>query len=194
MPAVVVELQEQLLIWEKGLASEENALMAREGDQVATEHALGRARVECDVDHDRAEAIRLDYRARLHASTAGHQRSLDFDRVLCERQFILSVQGGGGLEQREEKLAKDQARGLYSFIERNLSVELEKLRESVAGVEDERAVEAVQPSWSVMEISDALVDLGVFPHSGCSYATEVSLGCPDGSQSHFGVATGGMPI
>jgi hypothetical protein len=42
-------------------------------------------------------------------------------------------------------------------------VELEELCECVAGVESERAAEAVQLSWSVMEISDALVDLGVFP-------------------------------
>jgi hypothetical protein len=72
VPAVVVELQEQLLVWERGLASRENDLMAREGDQVATERALGRARMECDVERDRAEAVLLDYRARLHTSTAGH--------------------------------------------------------------------------------------------------------------------------
>jgi hypothetical protein len=33
----------------------------------------------------------------------------------------------------------------------------------VAGVKSERVVEAVQLSWSIMEISEALVDLGVFP-------------------------------
>jgi hypothetical protein len=42
-------------------------------------------------------------------------------------------------------------------------VELEKLHERVDGVEDERVTEAVQLSWSVMEISNALVNLGVFP-------------------------------
>jgi hypothetical protein len=42
-------------------------------------------------------------------------------------------------------------------------VELEELRERMAGVENEFATEAMQLSWSVMEISDALVDLGVFP-------------------------------
>jgi hypothetical protein len=42
-------------------------------------------------------------------------------------------------------------------------VELEELCERVAGVESKRAAEAVQLSWSVMKISDALVDLGVFP-------------------------------
>jgi hypothetical protein len=40
---------------------------------------------------------------------------------------------------------------------------MEKLHEHVARVKDECAIEAVQLSWSVMEISDALVDLGVFP-------------------------------
>jgi hypothetical protein len=42
-------------------------------------------------------------------------------------------------------------------------VELEELRERMAGVENEFATEAMQLSRSVMEISDALVDLGVFP-------------------------------
>jgi hypothetical protein len=67
------------------------------------------------------------------------------------------------LEWREEKLAKEQARGLYSFDRRDLSVELEELRERVAKVESERAAEVVQLSWLVMEISDAPVDLVVFP-------------------------------
>jgi hypothetical protein len=60
-------------------------------------------------------------------------------------------------------LAEEQAWGLHSFDGRDLSVELEELRECMAGVENECAAEAVQLSQSVMEISDALVDLGVFP-------------------------------
>jgi hypothetical protein len=42
-------------------------------------------------------------------------------------------------------------------------VVMEKLHEHVAGVVDECSIEAVQLSWSDMVISDALVDLGVFP-------------------------------
>jgi hypothetical protein len=53
--------------------------------------------------------------------------------------------------------------GLYSFDGRDLLVELEGLCERVAEVENERAAEVVQLSWLIMEISDALVDLGVFP-------------------------------
>jgi hypothetical protein len=40
---------------------------------------------------------------------------------------------------------------------------LERLHECVARVEDDRAVEAGQLSWSVRDISDALVDLNVLP-------------------------------
>jgi hypothetical protein len=60
-------------------------------------------------------------------------------------------------------LAKDQAQGLYPFDRRDLSVGMEKLRQCMAGVKGECAAEATQLSRSVMKISDALVDLGVFP-------------------------------
>jgi hypothetical protein len=60
-------------------------------------------------------------------------------------------------------LAEEQPRGLYSFDGRDLSVELEGLCERVARVESECAAEAVQLSRLVMEISDALVNLSVFP-------------------------------
>jgi hypothetical protein len=42
-------------------------------------------------------------------------------------------------------------------------VELEELHERVVGVENEHTAEVMQLSWSVIEISDALVDLGMFP-------------------------------
>jgi hypothetical protein len=67
------------------------------------------------------------------------------------------------LEWREDKLAMELARGLYSFDGRDLSVELEERHEHMAGVESQCATEAVQLPQSVMEISDALVDLGMFP-------------------------------
>jgi hypothetical protein len=138
-PMMIVELREQLLEWERKLEERENALVARENDMVAAKHALGRAHMQCDVDHDRVKAVLLDYQARLRASTISQWRSLEFDRVLSGRQFTLSA-WETDLEQWEEKLAEDQAWGLYSFDERNLSAELESLRERVAGVEDERAI------------------------------------------------------
>jgi hypothetical protein len=50
------------------------------------------------------------------------------------------------LEQWEEKLVEEQARGLYSSDRRDLSRELEELHEHVARVESERATEAAQLS------------------------------------------------
>jgi hypothetical protein len=136
--------------------------MERDDDVVAAEHALGRAHMECDAEHDWVVAIWTDYRARLHASTTSHQCSLDFDRVLCGCQFTLLV-WEIDLERRKEKLAEELAWGLYPFDGRDLLVELEKLHEHVAGVEDERVAETIELSQPVMEISDAQVDLGVFP-------------------------------
>jgi hypothetical protein len=63
----------------------------------------------------------------------------------------------------EVKLVEEQAQCLYSFDGRDLPVKLEEICDYVAGVESECATENVQLSCSVMEISDALVDLGVFP-------------------------------
>jgi hypothetical protein len=56
--AMVIELQVQLLVWERELDSRENALMAREDELVAFECALGRAGMECDAKHGAAEAVR----------------------------------------------------------------------------------------------------------------------------------------
>jgi hypothetical protein len=51
-PAVVVELWEQLLVRERRLDEWENTLLAREHGVVEAERVLGRARMECDANHD----------------------------------------------------------------------------------------------------------------------------------------------
>jgi hypothetical protein len=51
-PTVIVELREQLLVQERELDEQENALVARENNVVEAEHALGRAHMECDAAHD----------------------------------------------------------------------------------------------------------------------------------------------
>jgi hypothetical protein len=159
---MVVELRERFHVREKELNKRENTLMAREDDVVAAERALGRTRMECDAERDWVKAVRHDYWAWFWTSTISQQCSLDFDWVLCGCQFTLSV-WDMDLERREEKLVVDQAWGLYSFDGRDLSTELEKLCEHMAEVEDKYTAAAVQLSRSVMEISDALVDLGMFP-------------------------------
>jgi hypothetical protein len=98
----------------------------------------------------------------MRTSIVGCRRSLDFHQVLRGCQFILTV-WGTDLERREKKLSEEQTRGLHSFDGRDLSMELEELHEHVVGVECERAIEVMQLSRSVMEISNALVDLGMFP-------------------------------
>jgi hypothetical protein len=47
------------------------------------------------------------------------------------------------LERQEEKLVQEQARGLYSFDERDLLAELEERHERMAEVDGERAAESV---------------------------------------------------
>jgi hypothetical protein len=161
-PAVMVELWEQLLVRKRELDEWESALLFREHGVVEAKHALRRAHMECDVAHDRAGAVRQDYHARLCASIAYWRRSLEFNRVLSGRQFILSVQEIN-LERQEKELNNDQARGLYPPDGRNLWSELGKLHERMAEVEDDHAVEAKQLSRSTMEISNALVNLNVLP-------------------------------
>jgi hypothetical protein len=53
--------------------------------------------------------------------------------------------------------------GLHPFDGRDLSTELEGLHMHVDGVEGECATEVRQLSQLVMEISNALVDLGMLP-------------------------------
>jgi hypothetical protein len=59
--AVVVELREQLLVWDRELDEQENALLAREHGVVEVECALRRVHMECDTVHYRAGAVQHDY-------------------------------------------------------------------------------------------------------------------------------------
>jgi hypothetical protein len=106
--------------------------------------------------------VREDYQARVRASIVGRYHSLEFDRVLSGRQFILSVQVVD-LERQEEKLVEDQARGLYPPNGRSLPSELVKLHQCIAGTEDDHAIEAEELSQSIREISNALVNHNVLP-------------------------------
>jgi hypothetical protein len=65
------------------------------------------------------------------------------------------------MEVWEVKLVKEQVRCLHSFDRQDLPTELEDIHVRVARVEDECIVEARELSPLVMEISNALVDLGM---------------------------------
>jgi hypothetical protein len=81
---VAVEPREQLLAQERGLDNREGAIVAWEDGLATSECTLGRAPVECTAECDRAEAVRQDYQARIHAFTAGCRRSFNFDWILGE--------------------------------------------------------------------------------------------------------------
>jgi hypothetical protein len=82
--------------------------------------------------------------------------------MLEERHILLSLQETF-LEVCEAKLAKEHARGLYSFDGRDLPGKLEELHMRVAGFVDERTAEAGKLSTLVVGITNALVDLGMLP-------------------------------
>jgi hypothetical protein len=67
------------------------------------------------------------------------------------------------LEVQEAILAEEEACGLHPFDGRDLSVELEDIHAHVDMIEGERAIKAGQLLQLVMEISNALVDLGMLP-------------------------------
>jgi hypothetical protein len=88
-------------------------------------------------------------------------------------------------------MAEELARGLYSFNGRDLSVELEELRQHVVGVENKRAAEAVQLLWLVMENLRCPGRPRHVPHLGHPSTTEVSPGSPDGGKHYFRASMGG---
>jgi hypothetical protein len=60
-------------------------------------------------------------------------------------------------------LVEEQERDLYPHNGWDLSAELEGIHACVDRIEVERAIEAKQLSWLVVEISNALADLGMLP-------------------------------
>jgi hypothetical protein len=56
--ALTIELQEQLLAWERELDSREITITAWQAGLASFECTLGRACTECDAEHARAEEVR----------------------------------------------------------------------------------------------------------------------------------------
>jgi hypothetical protein len=106
MSVVAEELREQLLIRERELDSRESTIAALEDGLATSEHTLGRECMERDTACTQAEAARQDYRARLCASTSSSKHSINFYRMLQERQRLVSLQETD-LEVREMKLAEE---------------------------------------------------------------------------------------
>jgi hypothetical protein len=116
---VVVELQAQLLTWEKELDSWEGAIIAWEDGLTTSEHALCRACRE----QAQTEAVLLHYLARSRALTSSSKHSINLNRILEEHEILLSLQKMD-LKMWQAKLVVEQAHDLHCFNERDLSVEL----------------------------------------------------------------------
>jgi hypothetical protein len=67
------------------------------------------------------------------------------------------------MDVQEVILVEEQGHGLHPFDGWGLSVELEEIPTRVDGIEGERATKAGQLSQLVMEISSALVHIGILP-------------------------------
>jgi hypothetical protein len=98
----------------------------------------------------------------MHAFTSNSKHSINFNRMLEERQILLSLQEMDP-EVQKVKLAEEQACSLHSFSGQDLSTEMEDLRTRVAGVEDECTIEVGKLSMLVAGIPNARVDLKMLP-------------------------------
>jgi hypothetical protein len=98
----------------------------------------------------------------MHAFTSNSKHSINFNRMLEERQILLSLQEMDP-EVQKVKLAEEQACSLHSFSGQDLSTEMEDLRTRVAGVEDECTIEVGKLSMLVVGIPNARVDLKMLP-------------------------------
>jgi hypothetical protein len=67
------------------------------------------------------------------------------------------------LELRKAILVEELERGLHPSDRRDLSAELDEARTCLEGINGERAVEAGQLSWQVVQIFDFIIDLGMMP-------------------------------
>jgi hypothetical protein len=160
--ALNVELQERLLAQERELDSREGAIATWEDGLAAFKCSLGKVCTKCDAKRVWDEAIQQDFLARTHASSVRYKQLNNLRRTLEERQTFLCLQEMD-LEVQEVILAKEQTCILHHFDGRDLSVELEEIHVHVDGIGGERAAEAGQLSHLVVEISNALVDLGMLP-------------------------------
>jgi hypothetical protein len=67
---VTVELQGQLLAWDRELDSREGAIVTMEKGLVPVAHELEKVPVECDANRARADAIQWDFFTHVHASSS----------------------------------------------------------------------------------------------------------------------------
>jgi hypothetical protein len=107
---VAIELQEQLLAWERELDSREGALTMWEDGLVDFERALGKLCTERKANHAQTVAIQHDFSARTRASRSRLKQLISFNWMLKECQIHLCLQQTD-LEVQETILVEEQACG-----------------------------------------------------------------------------------
>jgi hypothetical protein len=148
------------------LESREVAITAWEDGLAVLERALGWVCKEHDYSHVQAKAAQQDYLARMCAFISWSKQLISLSRMLEEHHILLCLQKMD-LEVRKamlvEEQEQEQERDLYPHNGWDLSAELEGIHARVDRIEVECAAEVGQLSWLVMEISNALADLGMLP-------------------------------
>jgi hypothetical protein len=115
--------------------------------------------MERDAERARTEAVRQDYLTKSGTLTSCTKHSHNFYKMLEEIEILLSLHKKD-LKVWEAVLAEAQTCGIYLRDGRDL---LEELRKRMAGVDEERVVEAEKLAALVTETSRDLMDLGLPP-------------------------------
>jgi hypothetical protein len=107
---VAIELQEQLLAWERELDSREGAIILWEDGLADFERALGKLCTERKANRAQTVVIQHDFSARTRGSRSRLKQLINFNWMLKECQIPLCLQQTD-LEVQETILVEEQACG-----------------------------------------------------------------------------------
>jgi hypothetical protein len=153
--AAANELQEQFLEREEQLSLREGELAMREVAVETTKRAIRVARMALNSERFQFEAIMREYHEKLRAQTTRVKVTIDLDKVLENKQV---------LKVWEVALCETLERGTHPWNDQNLLTELVELSELLTKVQVKRVGEAKELAVLMIDMSDALVDLGLDPN------------------------------
>jgi hypothetical protein len=162
MAAVVEELQELLLTWDKELMQREEALAMREEKAGIMDKALAKVSADLDTERTKAEATWKKYLNKMVAHTTRAKHSLGLDKMLGEKKVELDWRKRD-LERREAVLAEAQTRGFNPQENPDGLMEFVELWRFLQDVAADCVIEAGWLATLVRDVSKVLADLGVPP-------------------------------
>jgi hypothetical protein len=160
--AVIIELQEQLLAWERELDSREVAIVTWEEGLVAFACALGEVSAEFYASRARVDVVQWKFSTQACTSSSWSWQLTDLGRMLEERQTLLCLQEMD-LEVQEALLAEELECYQHPPSGQDLSAELNQARIGVDMINGECTIEAERLSRQVMWTSRVLVYLCMLP-------------------------------